>query len=68
MIDRKTARALILTLIFEYAGVFAWDDGSSERLQEVELRSVSQSELAELPARVVVELEIAARQMMRIEG
>jgi len=37
MIDRKITLALILALIVESAGVFAWAGGTAERLTEVEL-------------------------------
>ena len=67
MIDRKITLALILALIVESAGVFAWAGGTGERLKEVELRLVSQSEMAERLARVEVKLELAAAQMTRIE-
>jgi hypothetical protein len=67
MIDRKITLALILALIVESAGVFAWAGGTGERLKEVELRLVSQSAMAERLARVEVKLELAAAQMTRIE-
>ena len=67
MIDRKITLALILALIVESAGVFAWAGGAGERLKEVELRLVSQSAMAERLARVEVKLELAAALMTRIE-
>lgn len=67
MIDRKITLALILALIVESAGVFAWAGGTGERLKEVELQLVAQSEMAERLARVEVKLEVAAAQMTRIE-
>lgn len=67
MIDRKITLALILALIVESAGVFAWAGGTGERLKEVELRLVAQSAMAERLARVEVKLEQAAVQMTRIE-
>ena len=67
MIDRKITYALILALIVESAGVFAWAGGTGERLKEVELRLVSQTAMAERLARVEVKLELAAAQMTRIE-
>jgi len=67
MIDRKIALALILALIVESAGVFAWAGGTGERLKEVDLRLVSQSAMAERLARVEVKFELAAAQMTRIE-
>jgi len=67
MIDRKITLALILALIVESAGVFAWAGGTGERLKEVELRLVSQSARAKRLARVEAKLELAAAQMTRIE-
>jgi hypothetical protein len=67
MIDRKITLALILALIVESAGVFAWAGGTGERLKEVEMRLVAQSEIAERLARVEVKQELAAAQMTRIE-
>jgi hypothetical protein len=67
MIDRKITLALILALAVESAGVFAWAGSTGERLKEVELRLVSQSEIAERLARVEVKLELAAAQITRIE-
>lgn len=67
MIDRKITFALILALIVESAGVFAWAGGTGERLKEVELRVAAQSDSAERLARVEVKLELAAAQLTRIE-
>lgn len=67
MIDRKITLALILALIVESAGVFAWAGSTGERLRDVELRVVAHSEMAERLARVEVKLELAAAQMTRIE-
>lgn len=67
MIDRKITLALILALIVESAGVFAWAGGTGERLKEVELRLASHEQLAERLARVEVRLEQAAAQLTRIE-
>lgn len=67
MIDRKITLALILALIVESAGVFAWGGGTGERLKEVEQRLASHEQLAERLARVEVKLEQAATQLTRIE-
>lgn len=67
MIDRKITLALVLALIVESAGVFAWAGGTGERLKEVELRVAAQSEMAERLARVEVKLEVVTAQLSRIE-
>jgi hypothetical protein len=67
MIDRKITLPLILALIVESSGVFAWAGGTGERVKEVELRLVSQSAMAKRLARVQVKLELAAAQMTQIE-
>jgi hypothetical protein len=66
MIDRKITFALILALIVESAGVFAWAGGVGERLKEVEMRVATQSAMAERIARVEVKLDLAAAQLTRI--
>ncbi len=67
MIDRKITLALILALIVESAGIFAWAGATMERLKEVELRVSTQVEMAERLARVEVQLDMAAAQLKRIE-
>lgn len=67
MIDKKITLALILALIVESAGVFAWAGGTGERLKEVEFRVGAQAEMAVRLARVEVQLELAAAQLTRIE-
>ena len=67
MIDRKITLALILALIVESAGVFAWAGSTGERLKEVELRVAGQAGIAERLARVEVKLELAGAQLTRIE-
>ena len=67
MIDRKITLALILALVVESAGVFAWAGGTGERLKEVELRVAAHADAAERLARVEVTLELAAAQLSRIE-
>ena len=67
MIDRKITLALILALIVESAGVFAWAGGMGERLKEVEGRMAAQAGTAERLARVEVKLDMAATQLGRIE-
>lgn len=67
MIDRKITFALLLALIVESAGVFAWAGSTGERLKEVELRVALQADASERLARVEVKLELAAAQLTRIE-
>lgn len=67
MIDRKITLALILALIVESAGVFAWAGSTSERLNELEARVSSQAVMVERLARVEVQLELANAQLKRIE-
>ena len=67
MIDRKITLALILALVVESAGVFAWAGSTGERLKEVELRVAQHADAAERLARVEVKLELAAAQLTRIE-
>jgi len=67
MIDRKITLALILALIVESAGVFAWAGSTSERLSEVEARVSSQAALVERLTRVEVQLELANAHLKRIE-
>jgi hypothetical protein len=67
MIDRKITFALILALIVESAGVFAWAGSTGERLKEMEFRVAGQSAMAERLARVEVQLELASAQLTRIE-
>jgi hypothetical protein len=67
MIDRKITLALILALVVESAGVFAWAGGTGERLKEVELRVAAHADSAERLARLEVKLEQAAAQLARIE-
>lgn len=68
MIDKKITWALILALIVESAGVFAWAGATDERLKEVEARISVQAEMAVRMARVEVQLELAAQQLQRIEA
>lgn len=67
MIDRKITLALILALVVESAGVFAWAGATSERLKEVEVRVSSQAVMVERLTRVEVQLELANAQLKRIE-
>jgi hypothetical protein len=68
MIDKKITWALILAITIESAGVFAWAGGASERLNELEMRVATQTEMAVRLARVEVQLELAAVQLTRIEA
>lgn len=68
MIDKKITWALILAITIESAGVFAWAGGTSERLNELEMRVATQAEMAVRLARVEVQLELAAVQLTRIEA
>lgn len=67
MIDRKITLALILALVVESAGVFAWAGAVGQRLDEVEARAETHSRLAERMARVEVQLDQANAQLARIE-
>lgn len=67
MIDKKITWAVILALVVESAGVFAWAGGASERLKEVEVRVAQQASMSERLARVEVQLELMAVQLTRIE-
>ncbi len=67
MIDKKITVGLILALIVESAGVFAWAGATGERLREVEMRIVAQSQMAERLARVEVKIDLAGAQLTRIE-
>ena len=67
MIDKKITVGVILALIVESAGVFAWAGATGERLREVEMRVGAQSQMAERLARVEVKLDLAGAQLARIE-
>jgi hypothetical protein len=67
MIDRKITLGLILALIVESAGVFAWAGAAEERLREVELRIDTHTAMAERLVRVEVQLDLAVAQLTRIE-
>ena len=67
MIDKKITVGVILALIVESAGVFAWAGATGERLREVEMRVGAQSQMAERLARVEVMLDLAGAQLTRIE-
>ena len=67
MIDKKITVGVILALIVESAGVFAWVGATGERLREVEVRVAAQSQMAERLARVEVKLDLAGAQLTRIE-
>jgi hypothetical protein len=67
MIDKKITVGVILALIVESAGVFAWAGATGERLREVEVRVAVQSQMAERLARVEVKLDLAGAQLTRIE-
>lgn len=67
MIDKKITVGVILALIVESAGVFAWAGSTGERLREVEMRVGAQSQMAERLARVEVKLDLAGAQLARIE-
>ena len=66
MIDKKITVGVILALIVESAGVFAWAGATGERLREVEMRVSTQSQMAERLARVEVKLDLAGAQLARI--
>ena len=66
MIDKKITVGVILALIVESAGVFAWAGATGERLREVEMRVGAQSQMAERLARVEVKLDLAGAQLARI--
>ena len=67
MIDKKITVGVILALIVESAGVFAWAGATGERLREVEVRVAVQSQMAERLARVEVKLDLAGAQLTPIE-
>lgn len=67
MIDKKITLGLLLALVVESAGVFAWAGATGERLREVELRVSGQAAMAERLARVEVKMDQAAVQLTRIE-
>lgn len=67
MIDKKITVGVILALIVESAGVFAWAGATGERLREVEVGVAAQSQMAERLARVEVKLDLAGAQLTRIE-
>ena len=66
MIDKKITVGVILALIVESAGVFAWAGATGERLREVEMRVSTQSQMAERLARVEVKRDLAGAQLARI--
>lgn len=66
MIDRKITLALILALIVESAGVFAWAGATTERLDELEAHVSAQAVMVERLARVEIQLEMANAQLKRI--
>lgn len=66
MIDKKITVGVILALIVESAGVFAWAGATGERLREVEARVGAQAQMAERLARVEVKIDLAAAQLTRI--
>ena len=66
MIDKKITAGVILALIVESAGVFAWAGATGERLREVEARVGAQGQMAERLARVEVKLDLATAQLTRI--
>ncbi len=65
--EKKVTWALILTAALESAGVLIWVGGTSEKLREVEDRVAAQADMADRLTRVEVHLELAARQLDRIE-
>jgi hypothetical protein len=67
MIDKKITVGVVLALIVESAGVFAWAGATGERLREVEVRVAAQSQMAERLARVEVKLDLAGAQLTPIE-
>lgn len=67
MIDKKITLGLLLALVVESAGVFAWAGATGERLREVEMRVGGQAAMAERLARVEVKVDQAAVQLTRIE-
>lgn len=67
MIDKKITLGLLLALIVESAGVFAWAGATGERLREVEMRVGGQAAMAERLVRVEVKVDQAAVQLTRIE-
>ena len=68
MIDKKITWALIFAIVVESASVFAWAGGIGERLKDVEMRVVTQAEMAVRLARVEVQLQLTAAQLDRIEA
>ena len=66
MIDKKITVGVILALIVESAGVFAWAGATGERLREVEMRVSTQSQMAERLARVEVKLDLTGAQLAHI--
>lgn len=67
MIDKKITLALILAVIVESAGVFAWVGATSERLKDAEMRVAALLGVTERIARVEAKLEHAGEQLTRIE-
>ncbi|MEQ1782669.1 MAG: hypothetical protein ABMA14_15000 [Hyphomonadaceae bacterium] len=67
MIDKKITAGVILALIVESAGVFAWEGGVSERRRDVEARVGTQAQMAERLARVEVKIDQVGAQLTRIE-
>ena len=66
MIDKKITAGVILALIVESAGVFAWAGATGERLRDKWKCASARSQTAERLARVEVKLEFAASQLDRI--
>jgi hypothetical protein len=67
MIDKKITVSVILALIVESAGVFAWAGATGERLRKAEVRVGTHVQIAERLARVEVKIDPAAAQPTRIE-
>ena len=66
MIDKKITAGVVLALIVESAGVFAWAGATGERLYQVEASVGAQGQLPERLARVEVKLDLATAQLIHI--
>jgi hypothetical protein len=67
LVEKKVTLAVILAVVLESAGVLMWVGATSEKLKEVEVRVAAQADMADRLTRVEVHLELAGRQLNRIE-
>jgi len=67
LVEKRVTLAVIFAVVAESAGVLMWAGATSEKLKEVEANVADQADMAERMARVEVHLELAGKQLARIE-